>query len=347
MCLLLAVSWAGGWFVFPTLGDDPVELQNLRKSFLENVALSTGDFDELDQNYLAALERLKESVADSGDLEAVLAVKGEIAAHEGSKDEFDEEKFLTRMSEGEALRSLQETYLDARARIATSDAEKVKEISGTYVAELESLIEALTRENRIEDALVVRNEKERIEATIAVDSQERATDSGRMQSADEESEPTRVRAYVVAKAAVEIFINGEELFLRMDNPDDESGVDGKSRFFDLRVGDTVVVRVRSVFVYRSVALAFEVPDEDRVIFFKPEDFKIVGVGNTIDASKIGTEQIEKATGGNLESTFPDSYWQKRWDAHRLDGGGFIKPESKGEWELWGAVVSEELLGRNS
>lgn len=313
--------------------NEPEELTKLRQRFEGQKTLIMAEVGVLNQKYLAALARLEESETTKGNLQAVLAVRKEIE-NQTAGGEYDPAAFEARMSEHEKLRKLQTTYRDARLGIVEEKKEEITALAGKYSEQLRELSVELTKASRIEDALMVTREIKRIqeESTSAV-------------AEMAEAEPIRARAHCTAKAVAELYLNGEPIHLRLSNPDDDGGTDGKSPFFDIREGDFVVVRLRGNAVYRSLALAFELPDEDRVLFFQSADFKVVGQGADADPLKIDREVIEASPKVNPLPTVPDDYWVNRWHEHRLDGGGFLKPEPQGEWTLWGSILTAEMLVR--
>lgn len=320
---------------------DPAELTKLKEAYELHRGRLFDGIKDLDEKYIAALKRLGEVKTKAGDLESVVAVKNELEAH-GDGSKYDENSFRERLSNFEGIRSLQKTYLDARKEIEKANQDKVLELDRLYADQLETLVAELTKSYRIDDAVAVRTELERLGKSGNL-SDGNAKPMGL--PSEEEKEVLKARAHVTAKAEVQVYLNGEEIFLRTDNPDDGSGTDGKSRFFDLREGDVILVRARGTAVYRSVALAIELPDKNKVIFFQPDDMKVLGQGKDVDLKEFDAKTVAGKPANHPEKILPDSYWVQRWEDHRLDGGEFLKPDPQGEWVIWGCVLTETILER--
>lgn len=328
------------WSLLPEIAVAvPDELVELQQTLTLKQAVLQQKVGPLDENYIAALKRLEDSEKNAGKLESVLAIRNEIEAHSENGGS-DPENVQARLSEEAALRNLQNTYLGARAEIDAEIAEANIGLLKKYHETLSQLAIDLTKESRIEDAIAVREERDKIAAMIGA----KADDAVAPEEDMSEAEPVRARAHLVAKAEAEFFLNGESVYMRQ-NDDYRQGIDAKSTFFEVKEGDVVVLRIRSNFVYRSVAFAVELPDDDRTLFFGPEDFKVVATGLSAKASDIDAATVEAAPENHPEKTLPDRPWVEAWEDHRLDGGGFLKPEPQGEWVLWGSVLTKEMLER--
>lgn len=320
---------------------EPAELVRLKEAYAAQIDLLSKGIGDLDAKYIAALKRQEETETKSGDLDAVIAIRKEMEIH-GDGSAYREDRFRERLSHFDGLRKIQNTYLQTRANLEQELRKEKVQLEAAYAKQLESLVEALTKSSRIEDAVAVRTELEKLGGSADSPAEQSPT----MRASDgEEKEAIRARAHVTGKAEIQIFVNGEELFIRTDNPDDESGTDGKSRFFEIHEGDTVLVRTRGTFVYRSVALAFDLPDKKRIVFFGPRDMKVLGKGNDLDPKSFDAKAISEKPAVHPETILPDSYWVKRWDDHKLDGGEFLKPGPQGEWVIWGCVLTKEMLER--
>lgn len=324
----------------------PPELGVLRQKYDAQIGLATRGASALDQNYLAALNRLLAAETEVGNIEIVLAVKQEIEVH-GDGSGYSPASFQTRLSSHAALKKLQTTYQEARKKVDVSSKEKVSEVTVAYDRKLAELVTMLTKSGRIDDALVVKTERGRISGLVAAaakaatEEAEEETDT----SSSQDDEPIRARAYCSAKAQAEIFLNGKQIRLRSDNQG--GGTNGKSSYFNIQEGDTVVVRAKSNFVFRSVALAFELSRQKRVIFFKPTDYRILGKGDGIDPEMFDAKAILAKPEKHPQGTVPDDYWTNKWEAHDLGGGGFVKPEPAGDWAVWGAILTKEMIERKN
>jgi len=319
----------------------PEEMKPLRQQFeldLEKVKSNVG---ALDQNYLAALNRLEESEKKLGNLDAVLKIRKEVESH-GDGTGYTVETFKARFSDYPALRDTQSKYIVERIKIERALEEAVARVAQVYFGRLTILVGELTKKSRIEDAIAVTEERKRIAGLMTPVAKKSKSETEMV-----DSEPIRVRAHLVAKAEAELFHNGKSVYLRRSDEEGDNGTDAKSSFFDIQAGDVIVVRVRGDAVFRSLALAMELPDEDRAVFFESGDVKVIGSGASTDPTAVDAKAIEAAPAVHPQSTVPDRPWVIAWEEHRLEGGGFLKPEPQGEWVLWGAVLTPEMLERKA
>lgn len=326
---------------FHSAGAAPDEMNPLRQQYELDLEGGEAKVRALDENYVAALKRMQGGEEKAGNLNAVLAIRKEIEIH-GDGTDYELEKFKARASDYPALRNMQSKYLVERDKIERSSTQELLQAAMNYHDRLEKLSVDLTKNSRIDDAVAVTEERDRIAELIA--SMVKPSEESKEMP---ESEPVRARAHLVAKAEAELFQNGKSVYLRRSDEEHQNGTDAKSGFFEISPGDVIVVRVRGTAVFRSLALALELPDEDSAIFFESGDVKVVGTGESADPAEIDAKVIEAAPEIHPQNTIPDQPWVDAWNEHRLGGGGFLKPEPQSEWVLWGIVLTKDMLERKS
>lgn len=118
------------------------------------------EIGHLQAKYVSELDKRVEIVRDSGDLDGLLRIQKEKErVAEGRIEPLPE-------SAGDELIRLRALYRKAAGRMERELDKKIRRLALTYQEHLERLERARVRENRIEDARVVRREKERIEEMI-------------------------------------------------------------------------------------------------------------------------------------------------------------------------------------
>lgn len=108
----------------------------------------------LGDDFLIALEAAEVKLQKSGDLDGVLAVRGEVAR-------FTQERNVPRDDDGKlppAVKQLRTIFLEAGDKAASKRDLKKAALARTYVAYLDGLTKKLTVEGKVEQALAVREE---------------------------------------------------------------------------------------------------------------------------------------------------------------------------------------------
>lgn len=112
----------------------------------------------LKQQYLDALDKAVEAAMKKGDLDGVLAAKAE-------KDRILTDSPVLQPAAGStppSLRNLLDSYEHSHDRIAKEQDQQLRALNERYVATLTTQERALTRQGRLDEALAVRAEKERV-----------------------------------------------------------------------------------------------------------------------------------------------------------------------------------------
>jgi hypothetical protein len=118
----------------------------------------------LARNYTAALARAGEALQQRGELEALLEVKAELARFERTKTVPAEE----REDAPGGIGPLMARYNRARTEADGRKAEAIVKLTDSYVDYLEGMKKQLTKEGRIQDALLVKSEVDRVSRTELV-----------------------------------------------------------------------------------------------------------------------------------------------------------------------------------
>ena len=140
----------------------PREVRVLKAVYDEQITRIRGqqaaDVKSAKSDYIAGLGELEKKFLSAGDLKPLLAVRKEKQSVSGGAA-FGESGTATGPA---ALEGLQKSYTQACKDARMACAESIVELSQRYRARLASLQKDLTRQDRIEDALVVLTETEEI-----------------------------------------------------------------------------------------------------------------------------------------------------------------------------------------
>jgi hypothetical protein len=128
-------------------------LNSLRFEFDVKRAELNNPIVELQTKYEEYLGQLLEEVKGAGNLENVLAVKAEIEGYKEGKSKAADGGFPK-------LKRLQDTYSEEKARRVAMMNEKLGFVVESHKAKLEALQKALTKENRLDEALAVKAERD-------------------------------------------------------------------------------------------------------------------------------------------------------------------------------------------
>jgi hypothetical protein len=137
-------------------------LAKMRKAFAAGVEKATLDsrekLDRLDGVYAEALARLRKKAQSDGDLDGLLALKEETKRFQsdGSVTEGD----LSNASA--ALLKLQQSFIASRGKAERAEAEAVVALAEKYDAALEALQTKLTRDDKLEEALATKQERNQL-----------------------------------------------------------------------------------------------------------------------------------------------------------------------------------------
>ena len=141
---------------FAQAAQNAQSLEEFQRSFTED-CVSLGqerdrDLGKLAGNYITALRELGEKAKQSGNLDAVLPVRDEIAAVEGSKWPLP----LLGKTAPKRLRELRDTYVEERGKIEKEYSRRVSELVGKTTDLLKQREVELTKAGDVDGALAVR-----------------------------------------------------------------------------------------------------------------------------------------------------------------------------------------------
>ncbi|GEM_PF-2860622 len=171
MCLIMKILYWLALFSLCTLLPAG-EFQDFQEHFEAQLA----ELDEKKLNainswerwYLRSLLDLREPYTQKGDLDGVLALRTE-------SERFLEERILPDpFSELEALNTLQREAAKRLERITEVELGEIRRLAGSYDLALAELQKKLTREGKIDEALAVRAERERLLAEYQFGSEQAA-----------------------------------------------------------------------------------------------------------------------------------------------------------------------------
>lgn len=310
---------------------EPAELVQLRKAYQEEVAASDAPIAGLNQKFVEALQRLQEERAQTGNLESVLVVKKELEWI-GESREISPRELADRISEDSGLAGLQRTYLRAREKLDADLAGSREKLALAYRARLAALEENLTRQQRIEEAILVKTEREslpEVEAALPLG----------------EEMPVKTfkgRLHFVGKGEIEVYLNGKKT--RYRNETKERGyVDGETAPLDISVGDVVAIRIRSEAVFRGVIFGIESTDGTLHGQFPASSFRLIDVGEELDSEKISSAEFIGQLKAQVTKSQPDPTMNSLWGPHGIKHCQYIQPPGKGQWAIFGTIVTEDRL----
>lgn len=305
---------------------NPPELDTLKGRLEKQNELNRAPILKLNKSYPAALQRLSETMAKAGTLDLVLEVKKEIKTF-GDGSNFSKLLFEARVAENNRqLESIQRTYLATRKKHEASAVAARSKLLVIYIQQLQVLEQYLTTKQRIDDAIVVKHELEKLVK----------------QSKSNANEKFRAKAHCVAKAEIECYLNGKAI--RFRNSEDKSEyLDGISLPIAVGVGDVVILKQRGKAVYRGAIFGIKSIDKTKQIHFPASAFRLMGIGDAIDPITIDAGAIERKANTRVPVSNPDDEMKALWASHNIPECQFIKPPEPGEWATFGVVITEEMI----
>lgn len=148
----LLVGFASGWVRGEQL---PAEMVEARSEYEARVVEAREPLEELKVKYLAALEGLAEREQAAGRLESLLETRRVAEAARAGQP-------ADPPANSEEVQRLEEIYMRERARLEAEMAQQIAPAMAAYRAAIEGVVALLTREGRLEEALRVREELERL-----------------------------------------------------------------------------------------------------------------------------------------------------------------------------------------
>lgn len=144
------------------------ELEVLLKKYEAEVRINVGAkhesaLTELNRTYVAALERALKKAQEGGRLEEALAIKGESELMNGGGS-------VPTDDEGAppSLKNLRAIYQQSFARIEQDKNAAVAPLTKALTSSLDQLVATLTQAGRLDDAVVVKQKKERMSAAVGL-----------------------------------------------------------------------------------------------------------------------------------------------------------------------------------
>jgi hypothetical protein len=150
---------------------------------------------------------------------------------------------------------------------------------------------------------------------------------------------------IEAKGEVEVYHNGRKIVLR-DKSDDKQHFRVKLPERAFKAGDTVVLHVRSPYVYRTIAAAINLSGKAGQIPIKKSHWRVLGEGK--DAAKITAADIE-ASQALPALAGPDPTGESEREKLGIlpaskGGSDWVKTEQKlNGWYCIGFVLTPEML----
>ena len=157
----------------PAHGQLPAAVTNYGREFAKDVARFRADYaaetNRIPAKYMRDLETLQAKFQEAGDLDGLLAVKKEIERYRKVKteeaDPFETVPEMTAdviVQKPAELRNLQKQYVSRFADAAATLKNNISERGDKYRAQIKSMQTALTKAGKIEEAIAVRTEGERV-----------------------------------------------------------------------------------------------------------------------------------------------------------------------------------------
>jgi hypothetical protein len=158
---------------YPAHGQLPAAVANYGREFAKDVAGFRAEYiaatNGIPLKYKRDLEALQAKFQKAGDLDGLLAVKKEIDRYQkamaGELDPFETVPEMTAnviVTSPQELRKLQEQYVASFTEAATTLKTNISERGEKYRAQIKSMQTALTRAGKIDEAIAVRNESDRV-----------------------------------------------------------------------------------------------------------------------------------------------------------------------------------------
>jgi hypothetical protein len=355
-CLLLgSLLMLGLWLAPPTLvGAEDSSLSETQKWFALQLEPHLRAYTQLNEGYVNALGRLLDEQTRSANLAAAIQVRKEIEAF-GDGRHFNDKAFRERLVDGFApLRNLQNTYLVTHAKITADVRSPLTTTLAEFDQRLAKLQDSLTRDAKLDVAQHVSTIRDEIKAEPAaiIEATLNATEQGTAllglvffgvptAAADEMSG----NLLLVAKGQVEVFINGRKAVVR-NQASHKEHFQTKVPERTYKVGDAIVLQIRSPVVYRAITAAINRSGKAGQVTVKNADWRFLGERS--DGNKISAEDI-KASNTMLAKGTPDEYGVKDRDGLGIlpesqGGSAWVKtPEQLNGWYCVGFVITSEMV----
>ena len=157
----------------PAHGQLPAAVTNYGREFAKDVARFRADYaaetNRIPVKYMRDLEALRAKFQEAGDLDGLLAVKKEIERYRKAKtEEADPFEAVPEMTADvivqtpAELGNLQRQYVSRFSEAASTLKNNISERGEKYRAQIKSMQTALTKAGKIDEAIAVRNESERV-----------------------------------------------------------------------------------------------------------------------------------------------------------------------------------------
>jgi|APCry1669188970_1035186.scaffolds.fasta_scaffold13620_2 Concanavalin A-like lectin/glucanases superfamily len=152
----------------PAQTTPPADIKTLKAKYEQGLAAIQDESNKAltnsIQGYADALKTLKQKLQGVGDLDGILATKKEA-------ERFGKEKALPEsavVADCVALRDLQHKWQKTHDAIDVSKSKKVVTLSKSHIAALEEVKKLLTMQGKVEEAVVVKDEIERVRTSAEV-----------------------------------------------------------------------------------------------------------------------------------------------------------------------------------
>lgn len=170
LCLCLALLTAAGHGApaadVNASGSTTGLLQRARDAYRERSDTIGRQFNEsvgrLNEQYRAALDKLASDYQGQGNLDAVLAVRGEKTRFEDRGTVLDRDV----VREPDALAPAQRSYVKTMERIEQMRSKDLSALDRGYVEHLEKVVRALTQQGRIDEASEASREREKMALSL-------------------------------------------------------------------------------------------------------------------------------------------------------------------------------------
>ena len=297
----MLISVAGSALCQDAGEPEAATLDSVRVNFHAAVKDAAKPLMQLLDQYAGRLEALRGQEEKAGNLEAVLEIKGEIA---------DFRSGISREAEkSSALRQAQKIYRDAMTRRRGDFRQAVRPLLLSYGKVLAKLETDLTSSGKVEQAIVVRDEKQRMAELIAGDLSRVAIDLGVLPEGFDPSKQSRVTVIPASRTTnADVKVLKDRLPAATNRPYYYSGIPAEFEGFNV-----LRMEVRGNLTYRYVTTS------------KCRLFLLVHSDNVKSGSKPGEEGWKK-----LESTVVASggFFHVFEKEHRI---GEFELSTQGPW----------------
>lgn len=109
------------------------------------------------------------------------------------------------------------------------------------------------------------------------------------------------------------------------------------------MGDIVVLKLRGDAIYRSLIFGIESTDGKHHIQFPASAFRLLATGDNLKPESFDQKMIEEKSSATVSKSDGDGTMISLWNNHRIKQCQFIQPPEKGQWAIFGTIISEEML----